>query len=123
IFWLKGPHLTGKSAIARNLLEEMSEDMSLRATFFCSQFYNHRRNVSSIPPTLSFQLVRKYPEFNSALGLQEENIYRVIQEEDTCLVIQENNTSLECQVNDLIIKPLKKSAISTMIVIDGLDAC
>jgi len=105
VCWLTGFGRTGKSTIARTIAEKMSEDQSLGASFFCSRSSQDRSNISLIFPTLAFQLARKYPKFHSAL------VYR------------KKYTSIEDQANDLIVRPLKKSAISTVIIIDGLDEC
>lgn len=105
ICWLTGFGRTGKSTIARTIAEQMSEDESLGASFFCSRFSKDRSNIFSIFPTLAFQLASKYPKYRSAM------------------INRKRYTSLEDQANDLFIRPLKKSPTSTVILIDALDEC
>ena len=83
----------------------------LGASFFCSRDFEDRSSLQFIFPTLAVQLARKYPKFRSTFvplvqsdpGISHESLYN--------------------QMNNLIIKPLKKSAISAVIVIDALDEC
>ncbi|KAF9783895.1 hypothetical protein BJ322DRAFT_885094 [Thelephora terrestris] len=105
ICWLTGFGRAGKSTIARSIAEKMSEDETLGASFFCSRYSKDQSNLLSIIPTLAFQLARKYHLFRSALEIRKEY------------------ASFEDQVNYLFVQPLKKSAISTVIVIDALDEC
>lgn len=105
VCWLTGFGRTGKSTIARTIAEKMSEDQSLGASFFCSRSSQDRSNISLIFPTLASQLARKHPKFHSAM------------------VSRKKYMTLEDQANDLIVQPLKKSAISTVIIIDALDEC
>lgn len=103
IYWLTGPPQKGKSTIARTIAEKMIRNGSLGATFFCSR---GRDQLLSIFPTLASQLAHKYPEFRSALKIAWPRY-----------------SSLKDQANNLIVQPLKKSAISTVIIIDALDEC
>lgn len=107
IYWLKGPRQTGKSTIARTIVEKMFRDGSLGATFFLSRDLKLRglASASSIVSTIALQLADKYPQFRSAL------------------VVRTKNPSLRVQINELIIQPLKKSNTSTLIVIDSLHEC
>ena len=89
----------------------MFADGQLGASFFCSRDFEDRRSLQFIFPTLAVQLARKYAAFRSILvplvqsdpGIAYESLYN--------------------QMNKLIVQPLKKSAISTVIVIDALDEC
>ena len=86
-------------------------DGQLGASFFCSRDFEDRRNLQLIFPTLATQLARKYIEFRSIL---------------TPLIQSDPNIayeSLYSQMEKLIIQPLYKSGISTVIVIDALDEC
>ena len=102
---------TGKSTIAQTIAERMFAGGRLGASFFCSRDFEDRSSLQFIFPTLAVQLARKYPKFRSTFvplvqsdpGISHESLYN--------------------QMNKLIIKPLKKSAISAVIVIDALDEC
>jgi hypothetical protein len=111
VYWLNGLAGTGKSTIARTIAERLFADGRLGASFFCSRDFEDRRNLQLIFPTLAVQLARNYAKFRSVLiplvqldpGLAHELPYG--------------------QMNRLIVQPLIKSGISTVIVIDALDEC
>ena len=111
VYWLNGLAGTGKSTIAQTVAERMFADGRLGASFFCSRDFLDRSNLQFIFPTLAVQLARTYPEFRSILvplvrsdpGIAHESLYD--------------------QMNELIVGPLRESAISTVIVIDALDEC
>ena len=111
VYWLNGLAGTGKSTIAQTIAERMFAEGRLGASFFCSRDFEDRRNIKLIFPTLAVQLGRNYPEFRSIFvslvrsnpGIPDEPLYG--------------------QMNRLIVLPLIKSNISTVIVIDALDEC
>ena len=101
----------GKTTIAQTIAERTFADGQLGASFFCSRDFPDRSNVKFIFPTLAVQLARKYKEFRSLL---------------VPLVRSNSNVplgSLYNQMLKLIVRPLKKSKISTVIIIDALDEC
>ena len=83
----------------------------LGASFFCSRDFEDRSNLRLIFPTLAVQFARNYPEFRSIFvplvqsdpGIAHELPYG--------------------QMNKLMVGPLAKCDISTVIVIDALDEC
>jgi hypothetical protein len=83
----------------------------LGASFFCSRDFEDRSNLHSIFPTIAVQLARRYPEFRS--------VFVPLVESDPGI----GRESLYNQMKELIVKPLKESAISTVIIIDALDEC
>ena len=111
MYWLNGLAGTGKSTIARTIAERVFANGQLGASFFCSQDFLDQSNLHFIFPTLAAQLACKYPKFRSILiplihsdpGVVDESLYN--------------------QMDKLIIQPLTRSAISTVIVIDVLDEC
>ena len=111
VYWLNGLAGTGKSTIARTIAERTFADGRLGASFFCSRDFEDRRNLQLIFPTIAVQLARNYPEFRSIFiplvqsdpGIADELPYG--------------------QMDRLIVQPLLKSDISTVIVIDALDEC
>ena len=111
VYWLNGLAGTGKSTIARTIAERLFADGRLGASFFCSRDFEDRRNIQLIFPTIAVQLARNYAEVRSVFiplvrldpGLAHELPYG--------------------QMNRLIVQPLVKSNVSTVIVIDALDEC
>jgi hypothetical protein len=111
VYWLNGLAGTGKSTIAKSIAERLFADGHLGGSFFCSQDFEDRRNIQLIFPTLATQLARNYPEFRSVL-------VPLIQSDPGIGYI-----SLYHQMEKLIVQPLIKSNISTVIVVDALDEC
>ena len=101
----------GKSAIAQTIAERAFADGRLGASFFCSRDSEDRSDLQFIFPTLAVQLARKYAKFRSILVPLVRSDPGVVQE------------SLYNQMDKLIVGPLKKSRISTVIVVDALDEC
>jgi len=111
VYWLNGLAGTGKSTIAQTIAERLFADGRLGASFFCSRDFEDRSDLHLIFPTLAVQLARKYPEFRS--------IFVPLVQPDPQIA----HESLYNQMSKLIVGPLKKCAISTVIVIDALDEC
>jgi len=86
-------------------------DGRLGASFFCSRDYSDRSDLHFIFPTLAVQLARRYTEFRS--------IFIPLVQSDPDIA----HESLCNQMKKLIVEPLEKSGISTVIVIDALDEC
>ena len=111
VYWLNGLAGMGKSTIAQTIAERTFAAGQLGASFFCSRDFEDRRNLQFIFPTIAAQLARRYSKFRSILVPLVRSDSEIIHE------------SLDGQMNKLIVKPLMKSAISTVIVIDALDEC
>jgi len=111
VYWLNGLAGTGKSAIAQTIAERTFADGQLGASFFCSQDFEGRSSLKLIFPTLAVQLAQKYTEFRSILVPLVQSDPAIVHE------------SLYGQMNKLIVGPLIKSGISTVIIIDALDEC
>ena len=111
VYWLNGLAGTGKTTIAQTISERIFSDGRLGASFFCSRDFSDRSNLHFIFPTLAVQLARTYTKFRSILvplvqsdpGIAEQSLYN--------------------QMKELIVNPLIKSDVSTVIVIDALDEC
>ena len=111
VYWLNGLAGVGKSAIAQTIAERAFADGQLGASFFCSRDSEDRSDLQFIFPTLAVQLARKHAKFRSILvplvrsdpGFAQESLYN--------------------QMNRLVVGPLKKSGVSTLIIIDALDEC
>jgi len=110
-YWLDGLAGTGKSTIAQTVAERVFADGRLGASFFCSRDYSDRSDLHFIFPTLAIQLARRYTEFRS--------IFIPLVQSDPDIA----HEPLCNQMKKLIVEPLEKSTISTVIVIDALDEC
>ena len=102
---------TGKTTIAQTTAKRAFTDGILGASFFCSRDFEDRSDLRLIFPTLAVQLSRRYPEFRSAFVELVRSDPDIVHE------------SLYNQMKKLIVQPLVKSPISTVIVIDALDEC
>ncbi|KAF9645838.1 hypothetical protein BDM02DRAFT_3172605, partial [Thelephora ganbajun] len=111
VYWLNGLAGTGKSTIAQTVAERIFADGQLGASFFCSRDFQDRRDLKFIFPTIAVQLVRNYPEFRSVFVPLVQLDPEIAHE------------SLYNQMDKLIVRPLKESNISTVIIIDALDEC
>ncbi|KAF9646630.1 hypothetical protein BDM02DRAFT_3067219, partial [Thelephora ganbajun] len=111
VYWLNGLAGTGKSTIAQTIAERIFADGQLGASFFCSRDFEDRSNLKLIFPTIAVQLARNYAEFRSIFVPLVQSDPEVARE------------SLYNQMDKLVVRPLKKSEISTVIVIDALDEC
>ena len=111
VFWLNGLAGTGKSTIAQTIAERIFAEGRLGASFFCSRDFEDRSNLHFIFPTLAFQLAYKYPDFRYHFVLLLRSNPDVAHE------------SLYNQMKKLIVEPLQKTGVSTVIVIDALDEC
>ena len=111
IYWLNGLAGTGKSTIAKTIAERLFTDGQLGASFFCSRDFEDRRNLHFIFPTLATQLARKFVEFRKILVPLIQSDPNIAYE------------SLHNQMEKLIVQPLSKTGVSTVIVIDALDEC
>ena len=111
VFWLNGLAGTGKSTIAQSTAEHLFADGQLGASFFCSRDFKDRSDLRFIFPTLSFQLAYKYPNFRSVL-------IPLLQSDPDI-----EYEPLHSQMERLIVDPLKRTQISTVIIIDALDEC
>ena len=89
----------------------MAAEGRLGASFFCSRDFEDRSDLKFIFPTLAVQLARTYAKFRSVLVPLVRSDPEILRE------------SLYGQMNKLIVQPLVKSGISTVIVIDALDEC
>ena len=111
VFWLNGLAGTGKTTIAQTIAERFFAEDRLGASFFCSRDFEDRSNLHSIFPTLAFQLAYKHPDFRS-------HLVRLLRSNPDVA-----HESLYNQMQKLIAEPLRKTGISTVIVIDALDEC
>jgi hypothetical protein len=102
---------TGKTTIAQTIAERTFADGQLGASFFCSRDFEDRSNLRLIFPTLALQLACKYTKFRS--------LFIPLVQSDPGIV----NESLYDQMHKLLVRPLKESDISTVIIVDASDEC
>ena len=104
VYWLSGLAGSGISTIAQTFAERSSVVGRLGASFFCSRDFPDRRNIHVIFPTLAFGLAQRYTQFRDALvEVMNSNPDAADQ-------------SLAIQLEDLLIRPLKSTKLSTTIV-------
>jgi len=111
VYWLNGLAGTGKTTIAQTIAERFFADGQLGASFFCSRNFKDRSSLKLIFPTLAAQLAQRYTEFRS--------IFVPLVRSDPGVA----HESLCNQMDKLIVRPLRESAISTVIIIEALDEC
>ena len=111
VFWLNSLAGTGKSTIVQTISERMFADDRLGALFFCSRGFEDCSNLQLIFPTLAFQLVQKYPAFQSSLTPLLQSNLDVIHE------------LLQDQMQKFLVDLLHFADILAVIVIDALDKC
>ena len=111
VYWLNGLAGTGKTTVSQTIAERVFANGQLGASFFCSRDFLDRSNLQFIFPTLAVQLARKYDKFRSVLIPLLWSDPGII------------NEPLSHQMGKLIVQPLNKSGISTVILIDALDEC
>jgi NACHT domain len=112
IFWLRGMAGTGKSTLAKTVCRHVKERCRLGGSFFCSRYYEGRRDERRIIPTLAEQLCRSVEGFGSELLKLNS--------------LEDVGSSPLQQLQELIIDPLSRlsrSMSTIVVVIDALDEC
>ncbi|KAF8684577.1 WD40 repeat-like protein [Rhizoctonia solani] len=115
IYWMNGMAGTGKTTIAYSFCEWLGSTNQLGASFFCSRISSTCRSLSRIIPTISYQLARYSPAFQSSL----------------CAILETDpdagTLNVAQQFEKLVTTPLLevKGAIpdNVVVVIDALDEC
>ncbi|KAH7910769.1 hypothetical protein BJ138DRAFT_69979 [Hygrophoropsis aurantiaca] len=115
ICWLNGPAGSGKSAIAQRVAETYAEKNRLAASFFFSRREMQRSTTQHFFPTLSLQILKKFPS-------TRQSIAAALDEDDTV-----PTKFLREQMKKLVLEPLcamtERPAFPVFIVIDSLDEC
>lgn len=113
IFWLSGLGGTGKTAVSHTVCEELHVNGQLGASFFFSRDEADRRRVTSIIPTLAFQLA----SVNSAYRRKLCDVLRVHPNAPS--------GAQQYQLRELLLDPLKEvpSLPPYLIILDALDEC
>ncbi|EED12684.1 WD-repeat protein, putative [Talaromyces stipitatus ATCC 10500] len=115
IFWLNGMAGTGKSTIARTVVESFKEKGQLGATFFFKRGEADRSNAKYLISTITKQLVTKHqPLVPAVLKAIEKNP-------------NVSSKSLSQQFDTLLLQPLLGLKVdqpaTVMLIIDALDEC
>lgn len=103
---------TGKSTLAKTVCHRVKERSCLGGSFFCSRYYDGRRDEMRIIPTLAVQLCQSVEGFGPEL-------LRLNGLEDVASAPGD-------QLNELIVAPLlqlSKFVSTIVVVIDALDEC
>jgi hypothetical protein len=111
VYWLNGIAGIGKTTIAQTIAELTFEIRLLGASFFCSRDFAARRELVHIFRTLAFQLACQYAGFRSHL------VDAIKSRPDVA------SYSLSEQFQLLLLGPLLRSSLETVIIIDALDQC
>jgi len=118
ILWLHGAAGAGKSAIAQSLADMCAERGLLLASFFFSRTDSGRNTITTVVPTLAYQVTIAIPETRPFIEKAIEQNPMIFQ------------LALETQIAQLIIQPLLLFEKNTethdfprLIIIDGLDEC
>ncbi|CAE6465684.1 unnamed protein product [Rhizoctonia solani] len=116
VYWINGMAGTGKTTIAYTLSSKLDIANKLAARFFCSRSIPKQRQVSSIIPSIAFQLAEfSDPFYNSLLDVLE----------DSSLQLDQHSPGL--LVDSLISRPLLdvKDTLPDhiVIIIDAIDEC
>ncbi|KAF6744466.1 hypothetical protein DFP72DRAFT_78227 [Ephemerocybe angulata] len=108
---------SGKSALQQTVAEGCSKKGILAASFFFNTGDNTRNNISTIIPTLAYQLGQKSAALRKMIGATVE---------DDALIFEQ---SLRTQIEKLILIPVARlpphelASLPYAILIDGLDEC
>lgn len=120
VFWLTGPAGTGKSTIAKSLLEDFDRQNKLAAAYYFKRGEKGQNGVVKFFPTIASQLRERIPFFASHLDEACRH----------CTAEALQTMSLEKQFGTLISGPLKRSAdmlsdgqLTRIILVDALDEC
>ncbi|CAJ0547445.1 Ff.00g041990.m01.CDS01 [Fusarium sp. VM40] len=117
LFWLHAPVGTGKSTLARTIIDDLSKDGNLAAGYFFRRGDVDRNNISRIFPTIAIQLLETLPAFEPLLR-KSTNAHS----SEAIL-----STSLENQFEMLLktplsgMPPVSQDKPAMAIIIDGLD--
>jgi len=111
VYWLNGMAGTGKSTISKTFAELSFAKERLGASFFCSCDFDDRCNINLIFPTVAYHLACQYPVFKAAL-------IQIINSTPDA-----GHETLAMQLENLLVRPLQSTQLSTTIVIDALDEC
>ena len=115
VFWLNGMAGSGKTAIARTIVEKMKENEDvLLASFFFSKDDEHARDHRRVFPTLAYQLAPQRSQIKIALA-------EIIELVGNC-----SDHPLAKQSDELILIPLEAlndPCNTVLFIIDALDEC
>ena len=118
ICWLIGPPGSGKSAIARSLVNTLGDRAV--ASFFCSSSSRDTSDTKKIIPTLVAQLAQRpnWRRFRDSLD-------KVLPIQDDSSDLIGRRAGLDIQLQHLVVEPFGTTALlkPAVIVIDGLDEC
>ncbi|KAF9873982.1 g-protein beta wd-40 repeats containing [Colletotrichum karsti] len=118
-FWLVGPAGTGKSTIARSVVDSLASQNRLVAGYFFKRGEQGRNDTTRLFSTLAMQLIEAIPLFKCYLQKSLDSLDKDAIEQ----------RSLEFQFDKLLwnplgaLPPVSTSQGSKVIIIDALDEC
>ncbi|KAF6789677.1 vegetative incompatibility protein het-e-1 [Colletotrichum sojae] len=119
LFWLVGPAGTGKSTIARTVVDSYAQDNRLVAGYFFKRGEQKRNDTAWLFPTIAMQMVDAIPPFKSCLRKSLDGLNGT----------EVEKRGLEFQFDRLLLRPLgdlspiDTSPLTRLIIIDALDEC
>ncbi|KAF6802795.1 vegetative incompatibility protein het-e-1, partial [Colletotrichum musicola] len=119
LFWLVGPAGTGKSTIARTVVDSYAQDNRLVAGYFFKRGEQKRNDPAWLFPTIAMQMVDAIPPFKSCLRKSLDGLNGT----------EVEKRGLEFQFDRLLLRPLgdlspiDTSPLTRLIIIDALDEC
>jgi len=118
ICWLIGSPGSGKSAIARSLVNALGDRAV--ASFFCSSSSGDTRDIKKVVPTLVAQLAQR-PNWQRF----RDKLTKILHTQGDSSDLIGRGASLDTQLQKLIIEPFGTTTLlkPAVIVIDGLDEC
>ena len=115
VYWMNGHAGSGKSTIAQSFAEWLSAQHKLGASFFCSRESNIRSDYKTIFPTLAYQLAQPS---HLASSKYRKALLRALKKNPDIASL-----TLQNQLEELLVKPVVDSDLTTILVIDALDEC
>ncbi|RKL19264.1 hypothetical protein BFJ68_g3538 [Fusarium oxysporum] len=119
VFWLIGPTGTGKSTIARSIVDALDKDKRLAAGYFFKRGDEDRNDTNRLFSTLAMQFADNVSSFKESLRKELEGL-----DKDAV-----DKMDLETQFQKLLLCPLEnlqldeKDHLERTIIIDALDEC
>ncbi|KAI0090500.1 hypothetical protein BDY19DRAFT_991945 [Irpex rosettiformis] len=115
VYWMNGYAGSGKSTIAQSFAEWLSSQHKLGASFFCSRESQLRSDYKMIIPTLAYQLAKPS---HPASSKYRKALLRALKKNPDIASL-----TLQNQLDELIVKPVTDSKMTTILLIDALDEC
>lgn len=119
LLWLHAPAGTGKSTLARTLVDDLSKDGNLAAGYFFRRGDVDRNSISRVFPTIATQLLKTLPPFEPLLrkstnASSSETILSLSLDEQFKMLLKTPLSGMP---------PVSQDKPAMAIIIEGLDEC